>query len=56
MSLYDKLLNALPELTSDDFDRRFGTIELANDGDGSGDYILKWEYSKPIPKGFKFGK
>lgn len=53
MSLYEKIKAALPELTDDEFDFN-GTISLQNDGDG--DYIAKWEYSKPLPEGMKVGK
>lgn len=55
MALYDDLVAALPELEgSEDFAN--GTIILQNDADEAGDYIAKWEYSKPLPKGFKVGK
>jgi hypothetical protein len=55
MSLYNDLIDALPELEntlvfSD------GTIILQNDADDVGDYIAKWDYSKPLPSGFKLGK
>jgi hypothetical protein len=56
MSLYDELIAAIPELKSEDFDPYTGTIALRDDSDGQGAYIEKWEYSKPIPKGFKLGK
>jgi hypothetical protein len=56
MSLYDKIMQAYPELTNDDFDPFTGVISLRNDSDGNGDYIYKWEYSKPIPEGLKLGK
>lgn len=56
MSLYDDLIAALPELTNEDFDCQSGTILLQDDSDGQGAYIAKWEYEKPIPKGFKLGK
>ena len=56
MSLYDELLEALPELTENDFWPYVGTIVLQNDSDGLGDYIAKWDYPKPIPDGFKLGK
>jgi hypothetical protein len=55
MTLYDKIIAAYPELTDHDFSP-FGVISLRNDSDGSGDYIAKWEYSKPIPDGLKLGK
>ena len=55
MALYDDLIAALPELEGlPVFDNK--TIILQNDGDETGDYIAKWEYSKPIPAGLKLGK
>lgn len=56
MALYENLIAALPELTEADFAPITGTIVLQNDSDGIGDYISKWEYSKPVPNGFKVGK
>ena len=56
MSLNEIIKQAYPELTDDDFDKFEGSILLWNDGDGQGDYIAKWEYSKPIPDGLKLGK
>ena len=56
MALYDDLITALPELTDKDFAPIGGTIVLQNDADDAGDYIAKWDYSKPLPKGFKVGK
>lgn len=56
MALYDNLIAALPELTDADFAPFTGTIVLQNDADDAGDYIAKWNYSKPLPKGFKVGK
>jgi hypothetical protein len=53
MSLYEKIIAEYPELEgSPEFIN--GSIRLQNDGDG--DYIAKWEYSKPLPKGLKIGK
>ncbi len=56
MALYDDLIAALPELTNADFAPMTGTIVLQNDADETGDYIAKWEYSKPLPDGMKVGK
>ena len=56
MSLFDQLVNALPQLTWQDFDLRLGSITLRDDSDGKGAYIEKWEYSEPIPEGFTLGK
>lgn len=56
MSLYSQIKETYPELTDDDFRIETGLILLFNDGDGQGDYIAKWEYSKPIPEGLTLGK
>lgn len=55
MTLYEQIMAIYPELTDADF-ARTGTIELQDDSDGAGAFIVKWEYSKPIPKGLKLGK
>ena len=57
MTLYDDLIAALEELADkpDEF-LIDGSIRLRDDSDGQGAYIEKWEYSKPIPEGFKLGK
>lgn len=52
MGLYEELITALPELENSTELKR-GVIELRNDSDGSGDYIAKWDYSKPIPESLK---
>jgi hypothetical protein len=47
MTLYEKIIAEFPELEgSAEFVN--GCIRLQNDGDG--DYIVKWEYEKPMPK------
>jgi hypothetical protein len=56
MDLMDILLEALPELTSEDFGVAKGTIVVQDDSDGLGAYIAKWQYSKPLPAGLKLGK
>lgn len=48
MGLYEELITAFPELENSTELKR-GIIELRNDSDGTGDYIAKWDYSKPIP-------
>lgn len=57
MALYDDLIAALPELAGkpDEFLIQ-GSIRLRDDSDGENAYIEKWEYTKPIPEGFKLGK
>jgi len=56
MTLYEIIMAAYPELTNDDFFPETGSINLRDDSDGLGAYIVKWEYSKPIPDGLKLGK
>jgi len=48
------ILETYPELTIKDFGLN-GCIELRDDGDGI-QYLFRWDYSKPIPKGIKLGK
>lgn len=55
MSLYEQIIAAYPELT-DSSEFASGSIRLQNDSDGFGDYIAKWEYSKPLPAGLSVGK
>ena len=55
MNLYEKIMEAYPELTDSHFGNR-GQIVLQDDSDGVGAYIAKWEYSKPIPEGLTLGK
>lgn len=47
-SLYEEIIAVYPELeNTDEFAK--GSIRLQNDSDGTGDYIAKWEYPKPVP-------
>jgi hypothetical protein len=48
-SLHQQIIEIYAELKES---REFinGTIILRNDSDGTGDYIAKWEYSKPVPE------
>jgi hypothetical protein len=55
MNLRETIAETYPELTGKDFGQT-GTITLQDDSDGVGAYILKWDYSKPIPDGLKLGK
>jgi len=57
MTLFEQIIEALPELAENVHEfGAFGSIELRDDSDGQGAYIAKWDYSKPIPEGFKLGK
>ena len=54
MTLYETIIAAYPELeNTGEFANK---IILQNDSDGAGDYIAKWDYSKPIPDGLTLGK
>ena len=55
MNLYEKIIEAYPELNDSHFGSR-SQILLQDDSDGVGAYIAKWEYSKPIPKDLILGK
>lgn len=55
MELWEKIVEAYPEINATDDFRKLG-IWLQNDSDDLGDYIVKWEYSKPIPEGLTLGK
>lgn len=55
-TLFEKIIEIYPELKDADFHPISGSICLQDDSDGEGAYIAKWEYSKPIPDGFKLGK
>ena len=55
MDLFNQIIAVYAELTVADFNPTRGSILLEDDGDGI-QYIAKWEYSKPIPTGFKLGK
>lgn len=53
MDLSKIIRETYPEITDDEF--IIGSILLQDDGDGI-QYIKKWEYSKPLPKGLTVGK
>lgn len=55
MNLYEQIIAAFPEL-ADSAKFADGTIILQDDSDGQGAYVAAWNYSKPLPKGFKIGK
>lgn len=54
MELSEKIIAAFPEILPTDSFKSLG-IHLSDDGDGIV-YINRWEYSKPMPEGFKLGK
>jgi hypothetical protein len=53
MELYDLVIAEFPELATMDHEFYRGTIELRDESDGSGAFIAKWEYSKPLPKSLR---
>ena len=54
MTIYETIIAEYPELADVKLLDKF--VILQNDSDGAGDYIAKWEYSKPIPDGLFLGK
>jgi hypothetical protein len=54
MDLYNLVIAEFPELATNDneFGIR-GSIELRDQSDGTGAFIAKWEYSKPLPESLK---
>lgn len=55
MTVYEKVISTYPELENS-LELDFGKIVIQDDSDGQGDYVAKWDYSKPIPEGLKLGK
>jgi len=55
MQLWEKIIEAFPEIKKTDNFQELG-IYFQDDSDGLVAYIVKWEYSKPIPEGFVLGK
>ncbi len=54
-STYDKIVEIYPELLT--IPRAFDDlIELQDDSDGKGAWIVFWNYDKPLPEGMKIGK
>jgi hypothetical protein len=56
LNLYEKIIAVYPELVELNDLFFNGTIQLQNDSDGAGDYVLAWNYEKPLPEGLKLGK
>lgn len=49
-TLYEKVIEAFPELEGNHEVFITQQIILQNDSDGTGDYIRKWDYSSPVPE------
>jgi hypothetical protein len=56
MELWEKIVAIYPETADNDFAIFNKEIMLQDDSDGLGAYIVKWEYSKPIPEKLSLGK
>ena len=56
MELWQQIIEVYPQLADNGYTAFTKEIILQNDSDGLGDYIAKWEYSKPIPEGLTLGK
>jgi hypothetical protein len=54
MELWKRIVDALQ--LEDTADLLKLGIVLYDDADGQGAYIAEWNYSQPIPEGFKLGK
>ena len=54
MGMYEEIIAVYPELTGSDIFIK--DIIIQNDSDDKGDWLRKWNYSKPIPDGLKLGK
>lgn len=54
-TLYEKIIKIYPELENA-IEFRNNIIIIQDDSDGLGDFIAKWEYSKPLPDGALVGK
>jgi hypothetical protein len=54
MKLWEKIVEALPEIKATDDFRKLG-IYLKDDGDGI-EYVEKWEYTDPLPSRIVLGK
>ena len=54
MTIQETIYAAYPELEGADL-LALG-IQLQDDSDTKGAWLVKWEYSKPLPAGLKIGK
>jgi len=54
MTIQETIYATYPELENADLLAE--GIFLQDDSDGKGAWLVKWDYSKPIPKGLKIGK
>ena len=52
MELWEKIINEFPEIKATDDFEKLG-IYLQDNSDGTGAFIQKWNYSKPIPDDLK---
>jgi len=55
-TLFEIITEAYPELLDNKDLFMQGVITLRDDSDGQGAYIEMWNYTKPLPAGFKVGK
>lgn len=54
MTIQETIYAAYPELEGADLLAQ--GIQLQDDLDGKGAWIVKWEYTQPLPAGLKVGK
>jgi hypothetical protein len=56
MSIFDKIIEAYPELAENELRAFEKVVVLQDDADGNGVYLAQWTYDKPIPDGLTLGK
>jgi hypothetical protein len=56
MELWEKIVEAYPEIADNDYAALRKEIVLQDDSDGEGAYIAEWNYSQSIPEGLELGK
>jgi hypothetical protein len=56
MSIFNKIIEAYPELAENELKAFEKVVILQDDADGKGVYLAHWNYEKPLPEGLSLGK
>ena len=56
LSKYDQIIAAFPEMADLSNQDKDAIFKCRDDSDGIGDYIVYWNYDKPLPGGLMVGK
>ena len=56
MSIFNKIIEAYPELIENELKAFEKVVVLQDDADGNGVYLAQWNYDKAIPDGVTLGK